>query len=107
MSTPQFPSVAITVIAQRMEAFEAGASVAHTGTGSRREGEQFEHLVATFWTSLVDYLVPFCDLVESVPTNMTMGGAVRKWSRLTRAGRSLYIPDSTDRGVQTTECGRR
>ena len=39
-----------------MYAFEATQSVPRTGTGSRREGEKFEHLVATFWEALGDYL---------------------------------------------------
>lgn len=36
-------------IAAAMEGFEASKSVANTGTGARREGHDFEDLVAEFW----------------------------------------------------------
>ncbi len=42
----------IRTLAQKIECFEATKSVAHTGTGSRPEGKEFEHLIVTFWEAL-------------------------------------------------------
>lgn len=42
----------IRTLASKIECFEASRSIAHTGTGSRREGERFEHLIVTFWEAL-------------------------------------------------------
>jgi len=38
------PTDALVELAEQLEAFEASASVAKTGTGARREGDQFEEL---------------------------------------------------------------
>lgn len=45
----RFPTSALDRVAKAMEDFEASESVANTGTGSRREGDQFERLVAEYW----------------------------------------------------------
>lgn len=39
-------------ICDQMEAFEASGSVANTGPGARREGSDFENLVAKMWSEL-------------------------------------------------------
>jgi len=56
--TERFESPDLDRLASAMEDFEAGASVANTGTGSRREGAKFELLAADYWHA-------FCDLLES------------------------------------------
>lgn len=43
---------AFRLLSLKLQDFEASASVANTGTGSRREGEQFEHLIRTWWIEL-------------------------------------------------------
>jgi len=42
----------LAAIAAQIEEFEASGSRSRTGTGSRREGAEFEHLVRTFWQTL-------------------------------------------------------
>ena len=48
MASPSIPPT-IATICRHMEAFEASGSVANTGTGARREGEDFEKLIASLW----------------------------------------------------------
>jgi hypothetical protein len=52
--------------ADRLERFEAGPSIAKTGTGARREGPQFERLVRVYWDALADCAIA--------------GGASLRWS---------------------------
>jgi hypothetical protein len=81
------PSPETIAIAKRIEEFEASASIANTGTGSRREGAGFELLVRQFW--------------ESVRAQMVLGGAgceyvrgvgTRHYACLTLENRSIHLP---------------
>jgi hypothetical protein len=83
-------------LASRMEAYEAAASIAKTGTGSRREGEGFERLVAEFWTALRDRITSKSASIERVG-----GGRGRVWSKLAVRDRALYLPDRTHVGART------
>lgn len=81
-------------ILRDMESFEAGASVANTGTGARREGEQFEHLIKSLWISFRDVARKAgagCDVVR--------GPGTRHYARLTRENRSLFVPTSHHDGA--------
>ena len=78
-----------------MYAFEATQSVPRTGTGSRREGEKFEHLVATFWEALGDHLKDDGAESEVVSGPHKRSGKLgNSWTRLSVANRSIYIPTS-------------
>lgn len=83
----------IKSVAAQMDSFEASASVANTGTGARREGGQFETLVATFWQRLVDEL-----LRQDVTVAHVSGPRGRSWQRISRGGRSVYLPATAVQG---------
>ncbi|MBM3187694.1 MAG: hypothetical protein FJZ90_03125 [Chloroflexi bacterium] len=70
-----------------MERFEASQSIPNTGTGARREGEAFEHLVAELW-------VAFRQVAESGGARVSVvpGPRTRRYAKLTVGPRSLYIP---------------
>jgi len=76
-----------------MYAFEASQSVARTGTGSRREGEKFELLVATFWDALGDHLKAMGASSEIVTGPHRRGRRLGPfWTKLSVQGRSMYVP---------------
>ncbi|MBP6964360.1 MAG: hypothetical protein KBC96_08145 [Armatimonadetes bacterium] len=76
-------------ILERMDRYEASESVANTGTGARREGEGFEHLVAELW-------VAFREAAQSNGAALTIVASEgrRRYARLTSDGRSLFVPAS-------------
>ena len=81
-----FPTQQLARIAARLENFEASASRPNTGTGSRREGDQFEHIGRTFWSALASYLAS-----HGAHLAHTSIGR-RTWTRITMRSRSLYLP---------------
>ena len=87
-----------------MEDFEATASRARTGTGSRREGEHFEDLAGQFWSAFVDYLAARGCRLERV---RGADSGARRWSRAIHADRALYVPDQTSRDLVETDHGSR
>jgi hypothetical protein len=70
-----------------MEDFEASESVSRTGTGSRREGEQFERLVAQLWRTFRDQAHQHGADIAVVP-----GSGSRRYARLAHRGRILFVP---------------
>jgi len=74
---------------ESMQAFEAARSIPRTGTGSRREGGDFEALVARVWESLI------C-LAEELGASKSIvrGGGSRKFAKLCAGQRCLYVPIS-------------
>jgi hypothetical protein len=87
-------------IFEEMEAFEASESQANTGTGSRREGEHFETLVATLWEALVTQL-----LARGVSGEIVVSGS-KRWARLSRGGRAIYLPAKGARSLPLTDHGQ-
>lgn len=77
-------------LCRNLEAFEASGSVANTGTGSRREGEDFEHLVAATWEA-------FCRDATSkgAATRVIDGPISRSYVELAFGSRRLYVPVSS------------
>lgn len=77
-------------VAEALDRYEASESVANTGTGTRREGEKFEHLVRELWTVLAD---------QCVEAGAERRGVVRAgthaWVGLTVAERTLFLPAAT------------
>ncbi|MEM1054535.1 MAG: hypothetical protein AAGI52_03335 [Bacteroidota bacterium] len=80
-------------LAEALYEFEAGESRANTGAGSRLEGAKFEVLLADFWSSLIR------DLATSAEHAASFRGpkGTRRWTRLTKGNRSLFLPDSEER----------
>jgi hypothetical protein len=74
-------------VAARMQAFEASASVANTGTGSRREGEAFERLTMEFWERLS--LIAQANGASRVAAR---NDSAKRWWKLTIGPRSLFVP---------------
>ena len=70
-----------------MEAFEASGSVANTGTGARREGEDFEKLIAQVWNRFHATAESGGALAEIVP-----GAGSRRYAKLSYAGRTAFVP---------------
>lgn len=93
MPTPKL-NTEIKRICGRMEAFEASGSVANTGTGARREGEDFERLIASLWLA-------FRCVAESGGARATVvsGAGPRRYAKLTVEGRSIFAPTSNSHGV--------
>lgn len=77
-----------------MEAFEASESVANTGTGARREGEDFERLIARLWLA-------FRRLAESggASVSVVVGVGARRYAQLTVGQRSLFVPAAASENV--------
>jgi hypothetical protein len=77
-----------------MEAFEASESVANTGTGARREGEDFERLIARLWLC-------FRRVAESggAQVSVVAGVGTRRYAKLTVGTRAIFIPTSASDGV--------
>lgn len=70
-----------------MEAFEASGSVANTGTGARREGEDFEKLIAKAWSSFRATAELGGARVEIVP-----GVGARRYAAISYGGRVAFAP---------------
>lgn len=81
-------------ICKQMEAFEASGSVASTGTGARREGEDFERLVARLWLAFRRAAEAAGARVEVVA-----GVGTRRYAKLTVQSRSIFVPTSASDGV--------
>ncbi|MBI2566501.1 MAG: hypothetical protein HYV63_05665 [Candidatus Schekmanbacteria bacterium] len=81
-------------ICTQMETFEATQSVANTGTGARREGEDFERLIARLW-------VAFRRVAETggAQVEVVAGVGARRYAKLTVGQRSMFIPTSASDGV--------
>lgn len=90
----RFPTADLERIAAEMEAFEAGASIANTGTGARREGAGFEDLVATFWDAFRAHLVAR----GARHAERASGARSRTWSGLEVGGRIAFLPEFAGRG---------
>jgi len=86
MSKPLIPED-IVAICRSMEAFEASGSVANTGTGSRREGEDFEKLIASLWDAFRATAVSGGAQCEIVP-----GVGSRRYAKLSCQERVLFAP---------------
>ena len=81
-------------ICEEMEAFEASGSVARTGTGARREGDDFERLIAKLWLAFRRAAEEAGARVEVVD-----GVGNRRYARLTVQSRSMFVPTSKSDGV--------
>lgn len=81
-------------LAASVDAFEASESVANTGTGARREGEDFERLIARLWLA-------FRRLAESggASVSVVVGVGTRRYARLTVGQRSLFAPAAASENV--------
>lgn len=81
-------------IAKRMELFEASESVANTGTGSRREGEDFERLIARLWLC-------FRRVAEAggAQVSVVAGVGTHRYAKLSIGTRSIFVPTSASDGV--------
>lgn len=84
----------IKQICRKMEAFEASGSVANTGTGARREGEDFERLIANLWLS-------FRRLAEELGAQVEVvaGVGTRRYAKLAIGKRIVFIPTLASHGV--------
>lgn len=90
--TPTPPlDIATQQVLAEIEQFEAAGSVANTGTGARREGEQFEHLISELWRS-------FSEVAKTAGATATVvrNSQTRRYTKLTVGDRSLYVPASND-----------
>lgn len=74
-------------IANELERFEASESRAHTGTGSRREGEKFEHKVLELWDETAKYL---SNEAKCTPVQVKR----KRFNRISFEDRQLYLPTS-------------
>ncbi|MEQ1933165.1 MAG: hypothetical protein ABL962_04715 [Fimbriimonadaceae bacterium] len=84
-------------ILKRIFDYEATASVANTGTGSRREGEGFEKLMTDFWSQVADLVKARSDHVSVVRHGN------RKWWCLKNGCRSLYLPCHVDASLSDAD----
>ena len=78
-------------LAERMETFEAEASRANTGTGSRREGAGFERLLGELWEG-----VRLAAVEDGATCTFVRGAGKRRWAKLTNETRSLYLPNNPE-----------
>ena len=92
-------SKTIEGILEEMELFEATESRANTGTGSRREGEHFEALVASMWEATID------QLLESGASGQIVSHGTHLWIRLAKGRRALYLPTSQPRRLGASDHG--
>jgi hypothetical protein len=88
MPVPQLNSE-IERICKQMEAFEASGSVANTGTGARREGEDFERMIAQLWLA-------FRRAAQAAGARLEVvaGVGTRRYAKLTVQTRSIFVPTS-------------
>lgn len=83
-----------------MEEFEASASVANTGTGSRREGDDFERLIAGLWAAFQRLAT-----TSGATTVVVPAAGSRRYAGLTVGPRCLFVPTSTLRLSATDGAG--
>lgn len=74
-------------VSDALYVFEASESVANTGTGSRREGEQFEHLLGEFWAEVRAVAVQM-----GASATPLVGNGAKNYVVLKLADRELVIP---------------
>ncbi|MBM4013185.1 MAG: hypothetical protein FJ286_17805 [Planctomycetes bacterium] len=88
MATPPLHAD-LVALCQQMEDFEASGSVANTGTGARREGEDFEKLIAHVWNR-------FHATAEGggAAAEIVSGVGSRRYVKLSYAGRAAFVPTS-------------
>jgi hypothetical protein len=91
------PTAELQRLALDLERFEAAASLAKTGTGARREGEQFEALVLEWWKVLAGYLAS-----AGAQRSTLRPDGRRAYDRLTVRNRSLYLPTPAARPATGT-----
>lgn len=70
-----------------MESFEASGSQENTGTGSRREGEGFEHLVRELWAAF-----SLAAQGEGATAVAVKGAGADAYTQLSVGSRVLYVP---------------
>ena len=70
-----------------MESFEATESVPNTGTGARREGHKFEHLIQQLWRFVSDTA-----LSAGAHRDLVKGQGKRYYHKLMVGSRSLLLP---------------
>lgn len=80
-----------------IETFEASASQANTGTGSRREGDRFEKLLRTLWDQLADCLG------ERGASHDYVHDGTALFRRLRVDTRTIYLPTSHVTAERTRE----
>lgn len=78
-------------IFDRMQRFEASASVANTGTGARREGEGFERLVGELWEAVRLHAIE-----NGAQSQIVAGVRSRRWAKLTVEDRSIFVPNDRE-----------
>ncbi len=84
----------IVALATSMEAFEASESVANTGTGARREGEDFERLTARLWLSFRRVAE-----VGGAQVSVVAGVGTHRYAKLSIGTRSKFVLISASDGV--------
>ena len=89
MGLPITLSQEVLDLLTRIESFEASGSVANTGTGRRREGKGFEHLLGEMWAAFGR-----CAGSQGASLREVTGHGSRHFACLTVAGRTLYVPSS-------------
>lgn len=94
MSRTPSPTPDILKLAEQIEAFEASKSVANTGTGARRDGEDFERLIARLWQC-------FRRVAEAggAQVSVVAGVGTRRYAKLTVGARSMFVPTSASAAV--------
>ena len=76
-------------LARQMEEFEASESEASIGTGSRREGDDFERLVARPW-----YAFGRVAAGNGAGAAVMAGDGSHRYTRFSLSSRSLYLPSA-------------
>ena len=98
MPQPPTPSPELATIYEAMESFEASGSIANTGTGSRREGEDFEKLLGRMWAAFRDLAVS-----AGARLNHATGPAGRAYAQLSVGDRCLFVPSAHASPSRTSE----
>ncbi len=82
-----FLNTELKKICQEMEDFEASGSRTNTGTGTRREGQDFEKLVATSWKHFRESAVS-----RGANVKIVCGVGNRWYARLSFSKRVIFVP---------------
>jgi hypothetical protein len=102
MDNPDGHREGLEAIAARIEEFEASASRANTGTGSRREGDQFEALLGTFWAALGSCATA-AGAEPSEVVECRWPGGRGHWRSHTKGDRTLWLPVRAGHGRKADE----
>jgi len=101
-----YPDEAIRDAVASMVSFEASESRANTGTGSRREGDDFERrLAAGLWDAVAAFLVARAHSVEGAVARGRQGH--QGHLRISVGTRSLWIPARDVSGFSPVQNGQR